>query len=198
MINIRILPVRPNYKDSVILIGEEYNEAAIMHTDSDEARKAMDAMFKDLYEENIFEILLKSRISDKTPETLSEVTENDILLCLNKDGWHNKGNSISAHTLRSVLVVAGLIVWTEDENCRFKERVNFLKASRTCMICKKIQAGEILGYANLSNAPIPKWPAKHCLNPDCLSHKINKMIDPDYEVPEEVFSMQDRQLWPFG
>lgn len=196
MTDIRILPVRPNYKESIILTGGGYNEAAVMHTDSDETRKVMDAMFKNLYEENVFEVLLKSHISDKIPETLFEVPENDIFLCLNKDGWH-KRSSISAHTLRSILIVAGLIVWTENENCRFKKRVNFLKASRTCMICKKIQAGEILGYANLSNAPIPKWPAKYCLNPDCLSHRINKMIDPSYEIPEETFNAQDRQLWPF-
>jgi len=100
-------------------------------------------------------------------------------------------------TAEAVRITLALIVWS---NMQEKER--FLQSPmseymRTCVFCNEMQEGEFGGRVNLSLNTIVRWPSSYCTNPDCLSHKIEKAIDPEYEIPEVAFEKR-RKLVELG
>jgi hypothetical protein len=132
-------------------------------------------------------------LSNKNPKTVQELTLTGCLYYCDRYGNH-VGTELKPEALKSVRAVIGLIMWLKNEDSHFKEDVNFMHALRTCMICGTVQHGSIIGQNNIPPyKPIPEWPAKNCFNPKCLSHKIEKMIDPEYKIPKESTGEEKEQ-----
>ena len=125
-----------------------------------------------------------SRIIIKNPENILQIAELDPFYYSDKYGNHLY-EDMEPSTVEKVRVVISLITWLKNKNSRFKENVSLLHAMRTCVLCGTVQNGSIVGTNNIPPCkPIPSWPSNYCFNPDCLSHEIEKMIDPKYEVPK--------------
>lgn len=134
-----------------------------------------------------------SKMSTNNPEHVLHIAELDPFYYSDKYGNHLAGN-MEPNVLESVRTVIDLITWLENKNSHFEESVSFLHALRTCVICGTVQHGSIIGQNNIPpRKTIPGWPAKNCLNPDCLSHEIGKMIDPEYEIPKEPAGEKKKQ-----
>ncbi|MEK7538291.1 MAG: hypothetical protein AAB552_00475 [Patescibacteria group bacterium] len=103
-------------------------------------------------------------------------------------------NGVYVEFLESLSPVISLLSWHFASN---KERfhpgsLRALRAvSRVCILCKDTQVRN----RNAQELHKPSgeesgWPLG-CLNPNCLSHKIEEEIDPDYQIPVEEDTASD-------
>ena len=185
-IQIEMIPIKPRGEWSLLYVdGRLYKPQESQKG----LREIIEKMFEDLIykqDSNISRVTAHSSLSNKTPKKICDIAAIDPFYYNDMYGNY-LGEHLNTSVLKTVKTVITLVTWLEIKNkkAHFREHVNFLRASRTCVICKTVQEGRIIGRNNIPPCkPIPEWSAKYCLNPDCLSHRINKMIDPDYEVKE--------------
>ncbi|VAW18651.1 hypothetical protein MNBD_BACTEROID05-422 [hydrothermal vent metagenome] len=130
-------------------------------------------------------VIAISTLSKELPKTISSLALLSHFYYCDKHG-NRVGEELESNVLDSVRVIMGLITWMENEKIHFKENVSACEVKRTCVICGTIQEGWVKRQNNLPpNRLIPGWPAKNCFDPKCLSHKIEKKIDPEYGIPRE-------------
>ena len=82
-----------------------------------------------------------------------------------------------------------LIVWSKIAHVS-DNRTTF--PTRTCIVCGNTQDGKVTGRANMSMTNICSFKSLHCLDPDCFSHKMNRMVNPAYKISEEAYENQKR------
>lgn len=186
MLKVRLLIAGPDpVRDSLLFINDE------LKTFPDEKQRGLkeklDALFATLHNTGVVEVIAYGKSNwNAHQKTVDTILSIDPLRLLFADEWIAPVDSSELATRGREVVT--LIAWLSSE-CF--ERLT--ATSRRCVICGSTQHGNIMGYANLSGTPYVHWVSCYCLNPECLSHTIEKMIDPDYEIPKEAFEERGRK-----
>lgn len=193
-INIRILIERrdphgigiktKNLCDSVILLGDNVFTTSSLSQDTSGLEELLITMFENLDGMGVREVIAYSQVANTNSKSIEDIVNIKPFKFLFKWGWQSA--HITPTLEEKVREVIGLITWVKSDH--FKKGI--IDIYRECVICTNTQQGNVQGFANLSRTPLMGWISKHCTNPDCLSHKIEKMIDPDYCVPKEAFEEQ--------
>lgn len=165
-----------NLEDSVILLGDEVFDTRNLSQNTSGLEELLMDMFENINGMGVREVIAYSQMANTKPELIEDIVTIKPFKFLFKWGWQNA--DITPILYKKVWEVIGLITWIKSDH--FKKEI--LGTCRTCIICAHVQQGNIQGYANLGNTPIVDWPSNYCTNPECISHKIEKMIDSDYEI----------------
>lgn len=129
------------------------------------------AMHMDTYEVD-FQLTFQQK-----PEFMEDIVRVDVLLFTNK-GWREPEERAISEKLRVDLAIFAWTMMTPDEH--FDQGTRCSPGERCCIICGEIHRGKLIGYNNLPPIkPNYDWPI-HCANPGCISHEIEKIIDPGY------------------
>ena len=185
-IKIEMVPMKPRGEGSLLYVdGQLYKPQ-----ESEKGLRGIIGMMftRLIYKQDscINHVIAHSRISSELPTKISDLVLIDSFYYNDRHGNH-LGKELPVNIRKNVQMVIGLITWLENKDVHFKENVSSIEIVRTCVVCGTKQNGVSLGRNNIPpRKPIPGWPAKHCLNPDCLSHEIEKMINPGYKIPEEA------------
>jgi hypothetical protein len=178
-IKIEMIPMKPRGEGSLLYVdGQLYKP----QKSEKGLRGIIGMMFTRLiYKQDscINHVIAHSRLSSEIPTKISDLALIDPFYYNDRHGNH-LGKELPVNVLQNMRMVIGLITWLRSR--RFKKGTR----TRTCVICKNTQQGKIVGHANMSMTPIIHWPSNYCLNPDCFSHEIEKMINPGYKIPEEA------------
>ncbi len=188
--------LKPHTRNSIIYFEDKPMVTSISQQSQHDLqgfRNVVAEMFNKLHEEEICEVIAYSALSNKKVDTIAEIAN----ICPfqfqnNKDNQWYDACSLSEDTCEQIRTVIGLIMWLQNEHFESDNCTH-----RTCIICNEIQFGKptgqmIGGFSTDVNKPphnreMYAWPSSHCLNPDCLSHEIEKMIDINYTIPKEAF-----------
>lgn len=92
------------------------------------------------------------------------------------------GSGWASHTTKAfnerTLMALHLLYWSKhrSEKGRFADVVHSI---RTCTVCGREQRGILTGFTRHHPVqPNFAWPADVCVDPDCLSHKLDEAVDP--------------------
>lgn len=188
MSELLIRMVKPRAEDSHILVDDKRYKIIQDNGDTNAGlQEAMNTMFRALRNAKVTELISHFTSSASKVKSAAEIaTISDMLIKVETErGWF-KGDTLAPHVLLSIDTVLGLIAWKElrSEGKIFKKQHSSL---RNCVVCNQSQYGQVTGHANLSMTDIVRWPSHYCLNPDCFSHELNRMINPSYTVPKEAY-----------
>lgn len=129
-----------------------------------------------VYLDDIYEAEFQLTFQQK-PKCMEDVVRVDILLFSSK-GWLELEERAISEKLRVNLAVFAWTMMTIDEH--FNQGTRCSPGERCCIICGEIHRGKITGYNNIPPIkPNYDWPI-HCANPGCISHEIEKVLDPEY------------------
>lgn len=195
MLKIQLLVVKPNPKEDSLLFTNDKLEA-FPEKNQYGLKKEMEELFSRVSEAGIHEILAYSQPVWGPDKTISELVVVDPLRFLSTKGWEKiSGKAEISIKIREFII---LITWLNSEH--FK--VETFGGGGTCIICNEVQprrpTGQMIGgFSSDVNRPphnreMYERLSDYCLNPDCLSHEIEKMINPDYTIPKEAFEEQEQ------
>ena len=190
IIKLRMLVVGPSPKDSNIFIGDNLYTPSYPQRNLSGLYEATDDMFEHLSKRNVCEILAYSCITAITPSSIMYIAHIDPFRFLHECIWKN-AETLPSSLREKVRKVIGLITWLESEHFKYNTRT-----LRSCIICNEKQHGKGTGqfFGGFHSPSTPSLGneekynfSPHCLNPYCLSHEVEKIIDPDYEISKEAF-----------
>jgi len=161
-----------NLHDSSILLGDNVFTTDNSSQNTSGLEELIIDMFENLDGMGIREVIAYSNISDAKPDSIKNIAIIDPFKFFFPWGWQKA--DITPSLYKKVEKVLGLITWMKSDH--FKRELH--SSYKECIICEKTRNESIQGYV------------KHCTNPDCLSHKLEKMIDPGYCVPKEAVEEQ--------
>lgn len=93
-------------------------------------------------------------------------------------------NDVHPAFLRSLSLVANLLTWHFASAQERFRRGKLPSVSRVCVLCGETQVRDRNALKPNTIDKDLGWPLG-CFNPDCLSHKIEKTINPGYQKPTD-------------
>ena len=199
-IKLRMLVVKPDTKYSNIFIGGMDKPMTLRYglhqkimtlgpkNGTSGLCHVIENMFEHLADVGVYEIIAHSDISNSNSSSISDISKINPFIFLCRHGWLEV-NCLPTEIFKEIQNVITLITWTQSE--RFSNHAG--GEIRNCVICNNTQhgkwTGQIVGgfISDASTAhgtrKVYSFP-KNCTNPVCLSHKIEKAINPSYKTPE--------------
>ncbi|GMQ95154.1 MAG: hypothetical protein BMS9Abin13_266 [Patescibacteria group bacterium] len=191
-ITFKMVVVKSRPSDSFLFVDNQpYTPCNGPKDDMRGIAEAMGAMFIELSHAGIREVVARGslRLRGTTPRDTTELVDIDPLsfYFTDKHGNH-RGTHMQRLVLECVQAVVGLITWEEGRFAKEEKPMSISASSyhRTCVVCKHVQEGGIVECTDLTGTPIVEWPSQYCLNPECSSHEIEKMINPDHAILVEA------------
>jgi hypothetical protein len=196
-IKIKMIPMKPRGEGSLLYVDEQLYKPQ-------ESEKGLCGIIGVMFTRLIYKqdscinhIIAHSRLSSELPTKISDLALIDPFYYNDRHGNH-LGKELSVNVLQNIRMVIGLITWLRSEHFKRDEIIR----SQTCIVCGNIQrgrqTGQFTGGVHLGPGPGSggeeriEYP-KLCTNPNCLSHEIEKMINPEYKIPEESLKEEGEQ-----
>lgn len=191
----RIIPVIPS-TSSVILLNGNMLELDKKEQGLETEIAKMFSMINMVKEPNkIREVLahvtFKRAVGDESSSFSSLFMAKPFLLLESSGNFPSKYNSKVKEVCDQVFKTLCLITWARMDS-HFTDWGIFKR--RSCIVCGKKQDGEHGGYYNMSGNEIIFPISNLCLNRECFSHEMGKVIYPGYEFPEEVAQDEEKRL----
>ncbi len=142
--------------------------------------------FRKLREEKISDVVAYSVFTNKKTE-VGMVNICPFQFKNRQDSKWYDACSLPENISKQLRMLIALIMWMNSEHFKYKCEI-----LRLCIICDRGQYKKTRPAISDTLHPkeIPAWSSDYCLNPDCLSHRIEKMIDPDYAIPKGAYNKQ--------
>lgn len=183
MISYKILVTAEYPEDSWIFVDGKRFSIPKPGEDKDGLRAALTEMLTHLIREGVLKVKAFCKKNEEQKITnLAEMLRIEVLLGT-KDSYHSPRN-IPEYLTKAFVLLA----WIHSKHFWEDERFG----SCICGVCRNTTRGKEGPRPNLSENPI-FWCPEHCLNIKCFSHEIEKMIDPNYVIPEEAYEEARRQ-----
>ncbi|MCR4330962.1 MAG: hypothetical protein NUV49_03750 [Patescibacteria group bacterium] len=183
MISYKILVTAENPEDSWIFVDGARFSLSKLGEDKDGLRMVLTEMLEHFAQEGVLKVKAFSTQNEgKKITNLAELVAIEVLLGT-KDSYHSPQN-VPGYLIKAF----ALLTWVHSEHFFREERFG----SCTCVVCKDTTNGREGPRPNLSGNQIFFCPA-HCLNPQCFSHEIERMIDLNYTIPEEAYEEERKR-----
>jgi len=177
MISYRILVTAANPEDSWFFVNGARFSIPKPGEEKDGLRTVLIEMLESLAKEGVHKVrAFSTQNEDKKITGLEELLRVEVLLGTKDD--YRSPREIPEYLMKAF----GLLAWIHSEHFWKDERFG----GCTCVVCRDTTTGREGPRPNLSGNQI-FWCPAHCLNLECFSHKMERMIDPNYVIPEEVY-----------
>ncbi|MCR4306571.1 MAG: hypothetical protein NUV42_01235 [Candidatus Yonathbacteria bacterium] len=177
MISYKILVTAEYPEDSWIFVDGKRFSIPKPGEDKDGLRTVLTEMLAYLVRENVLKVkAFCARNEGQKITNLAEMLRIEVILGT-KDSYHSP-QDIPERLVKAFVLLA----WIHSKHFWQDERFG----SCICEVCRDTTRGKEGPRPNLSENPI-FWCPEHCLNIQCFSHEIEKMIDLNYVIPEEAY-----------